>query len=160
FPTLALSVTINLPDSQSPYLDSHAPHGATMTLPELVALIESGQRCYLNQANLDTFPNLEDELDLSRLTVPPVYALNLWLGGRTRSGLHFDSADNFVIQIYGTKTAVLIAPHYARSLSLVPDNHSKSSLRPSQIEGRDNGALVRVPRWFVTIHPGDALFIP
>src|SRR4029077_16573531 len=80
--------------------------------------------------------------------------------GATRSGLHFDSADNFLVQIYGKKRAVLVAPEYARSLSLLPDVPSKSGLSPEEIENPNGGSFAAVPRWLATVEPGDALFIP
>jgi hypothetical protein len=153
-------VTVALPDKSSPYLDSHAPHDGRMTVRELVERLEAGERCYLNQSSIGNFAGLWGEIDLELITVPPLFGVNVWLGGRTRSGLHYDTADNFLIQIFGVKHATLIAPSYGRSLSLMPDNPSKSTLSPDEIEAPAVGRLSSIHRWQTTLNPGDALYIP
>jgi hypothetical protein len=151
---------LDLPATRAPYLDSESTHGARITFCELVDRIERGQRCYLAQATLEQFAGLAEEIDLSALTAVPRYGVNLWIGGRTRSGLHFDSADNVIVQIFGSKRAVLVAPKYVRALRILSDVPSKSSLSPHEIESEGDGPLGRIERWRATLEPGDALFIP
>ncbi len=153
-------VLADLPADRSPYADSRESHSADVTVRELVNRIEAGERWYLNQAPLKRFPEMEKDLDLSLLTSLPIHAVNLWLGGPTRSGLHFDSEDNFLVQIFGQKRAVLVDPQYAGSLELIREVPSKSGLSPKQIEEPADGSFAKVPRWCGTITAGDALFIP
>jgi hypothetical protein len=160
FRGMQVNVAVDLPENRAPYLDAHRPHGGSMAFEELVARVETGERCYLNQASLERFGDLVAEIDLASISAPPIYAVNMWLGGQTRSGLHYDAADNLVVQIFGTKTATLVAPKYARHLRLMPDNPSKSRLSPSEIEGTTDGTLPDMPRWRGALSPGDALFIP
>ena len=151
---------LDLPGARAPYLDSESAHGARITFSELVDRIERGERCYLAQATLEQFAGLAGDIDLSALTAVPRYGVNLWVGGRTRSGLHFDSADNVIVQIYGCKRAVLVAPNHIRALRVLSDVPSKSSLSPHEIESDRDGPLDRIERWRATLEPGDALFIP
>src|SRR5438876_195249 len=92
-----IRIVIDLPDHGVPYLDENAGHAARMPLREFVERMECGARCYLSQASIEDYRGLERDIDLSRLTVPPTFGVNLWLGNGTRSGLHFDSADNFLV---------------------------------------------------------------
>jgi lysine-specific demethylase 8 len=155
-----VAVALDLPSGRAPYLDEHNAHGARIPFSELVDRIERGERCYLHQAPLERFEGLVDEIDLSALTAIPRYGINLWVGGQTRSGLHFDSADNVLVQVYGRKQAVLVAPKYVRALCVLPDVPSKSGLSPDEIEAEGDGRLSRIERWRTTLEPGDALFIP
>ncbi len=160
FGDLEVPVTVALPEKRSPYLESHNPHGKRMTVDELIKRLREGERCYLNQASLSHFGTLGNEINLSLIAVPPIYSVNLWIGGRTRSGLHYDSADNFLIQVFGIKHAILVAPTYGRSLRLVRDNPSKSDLSPDEIEGITESCFSQVTKWRSTLRPGDALYIP
>lgn len=151
---------LDLPGGRSPYMDAESAHGVQIPFCELVDRIEQGERCYLAQASLERFDGLEGELDLSALTAVPLYGVNLWVGGHTRSGLHFDSADNVLVQIYGRKRAVLVAPKHVRALRVLRDVPSKSSLSPDEIEADGEGPVSRIERWCATLDPGDALYIP
>ena len=155
-----IDVLVDLPADRSPYLASRESHTAKISIRELVDRIEAGERCYLNHISLNHFGEMGKDIDLSSITTPPIHAINLWLGGPTRSGLHFDNMDNFLVQIFGQKRAVLVDPRYAGSLELIPEIPSKSGLSPEQIEGPAHGSFGSVPRWCGTISPGDALFIP
>ena len=151
---------LDLPGGRSPYMDAQAAHSAQIPFSELIDRIERGESCYLAQASLERFEGLEGDLDLSALTAVPRYGVNLWVGGQTRSGLHFDSADNVLVQIYGRKCAILVAPKHVRALRVVRDVPSKSSLSPDEIESDRDGPLSRIERWRTTLDPGDALYIP
>jgi len=160
FGDFEVSVSIDLPAHSAPYLERNERHVERMRLRRLVERLEEGELCYLNQAALEQFPGLAEELELSVITPPPIYSVNLWLGGPTRSGLHYDSADNFLIQAFGTKEATLVSPRYGRALRLLADAPSKSSLSPSELSGPSTGVFSRVPRWRGEVLPGDALYIP
>ena len=155
-----VAVALDLPGGRAPYLDENDAHTARISFSELVNRIDRGERCYLHQAALERFGGLLDEIDLSDLTAVPRYGINLWVGGQTRSGLHFDSADNVLVQIYGPKRAVVVAPKYARALHVLPDVPSKSGLSPDEIESGGGGPLSGIERWRTTLNPGDALYIP
>jgi len=137
----------------------HDAHTATMSFAEMVDRLRAGESCYLSQAALTQFDVLAGELDLRPLVTIPVYGVNLWVGGKTRSGLHFDGAENFLVQLFGRKRAVLIPPGTGRYLRVISDTPSKSRLSPMEVEAR-GGVLARVPRWRGSLEPGDALYIP
>ena len=155
-----INVLVDLPADRSPYLDSYESHNAAITIRELVDRIEAGERCYLNQIPLSHFAEIGKDIDLSLITIPPIHSTNLWLGGPTHSGLHFDNLDNFLVQIFGQKRAILVDPRYAGSLKLIREIPSRSELSPEQIGGPEHGSFAKVPRWCGTLMPGDALYIP
>jgi lysine-specific demethylase 8 len=156
-----VSVVIDLPDHGVPYLNDHSAHSASMPFEEFIGRMEKGERCYLGQSPLDDHSGLRQEIDFSSLVVPPVYGANLWVGNDTRSGLHFDSADNFLVQIYGEKQAFLFDPRHGGALSPFPDTPSKSQIDlANSPSGRTSECLRNVPHWQGKIFPGDALYIP
>lgn len=154
-------VAVDLPDDDSaPYLEDNDVHAVSMTFSQFIDRLRAGERCYLHQAPLKQFGELSRDLhDLGRLVVVPLFGINLWAGRKTRSGLHFDGAENFLVQLFGRKRAVLIPPGFGRHLRVLPDNPSKSRLSAIEIETL-GGILARIPRWRAGLGPGDALYIP
>lgn len=158
---ITLQAALDLPGGRAPYLDEADAHEAEIPFSELVNRIERGESCYLAQAALERFEGLLGEIDLSAIMGVPPQAMNLWVGGQIfGGGLHFDSPDNFLVQIYGRKRAVLVAPKYVRALHVLPDIPEKSGLSAEEIESEGDGPLSRIERWRTTLDPGDALYIP
>jgi len=120
----------------------------------------SDRSCYLAQMSLTEFPDLLNDLNFRSLRLGIVYAANLWIGNRTRSGLHYDNGDNLFGQIYGKKRAVLVSPKYSHCLYPFADNPSKSQV---DVDSLDLNAFPRcagIELWSSDLGPGDALFIP
>ena len=100
--------------------------------------------------------------------------LNLWLGGRTTFATHYDTSDNFLLQLAGVKTVRLWPPRAWRALRPFPFLHpafgaaQRSGLGGAggggegEGEGEGgggggdggDGAIVAV------LHPGDVLYVP
>ena len=80
----------------------------------------------------------------------------LWMGHRTQSGLHYDYADNVIVQVYGCKRAILVAPKYTRRL------HPLSSIRHQRahVSSGRLGLDAVCPTEPAELYPGDVLFIP
>jgi len=160
YPDIKVTVAIKLPQGGVPYTEFAEPYFREMEMREFIELLASGTPCYLSQAPLHKFPGLLKQVRPSALNLSSVKAVNVWIGGATRSGLHFDSEDNMFGQIYGRKRVYLIAPRFSRFLYQFPDVPSKSRIDP---EHPDLGRFPKFANCEVTkcnLEPGDLLFIP
>lgn len=155
-----VNVVTKLPDHGVPYRERSKAHQREMSMAEFVALLEGGEVCYLNQAPLRSLPSLAADLDLEPLRLGRLHSLNVWVGSRTRSGLHFDNADNFFGQMYGTKRALLIAPKDSKHLYPFADNPTKSQVDPEQPDPDAFPAFAKCEVWECELKAGDALYIP
>src|SRR5262249_6196834 len=100
------------------------------------------------------------ELDLAHLRLSRLFGINLWLGGKTKSGMHFDNADNLFGQIYGRKSAMLVDPQYSKFLYQFADSPSKSAVNPEEPDFNVHPLYARCEVWNASLEPGDGLFIP
>lgn len=85
--------------------------------------------------------------------------VTLWLGNRTRSGLHYDTLDNLLLQVYGSKKVMIVAAEHSASVYPYSDAVSKSRIN---VESPDYAAFPKfrgVPIQYGTLHPGDVLFL-
>jgi lysine-specific demethylase 8 len=141
----------------------------TMPFTEAARRITSrqGKRYYLQQARLDEFGTLAEDirdpylLDESKT----LQAVNLWFGGRgCRSPLHYDLGDNFLVQVFGRKRVQLVSPKLTEAVyPAIGDEMPHCSL----VDVFDPD-LDRFPRYreiadrpvTVEIGPRDALFVP
>lgn len=155
-----LDARVDLPDDGVPYNRADAEHCASMTLAELGELMARGLRCYGAQIDVGSFGGLQHSPDLDRVLPPGPRIVNLWIGARTKSGLHYDAMDNLFVQIDGVKQAIVVAPEDSRALYPFEDNPTKSRIDP---EHPDRAAFPRVSRatfWTGTLDAGDVLYIP
>jgi lysine-specific demethylase 8 len=160
YPNLQVPVSADLPRHGVPYSAASQMHQRTMAAAEFVNLLRQRSPCYMNQVPLKLFPALLREFDTSRLRVTPIRALNVWVGASTRSGLHFDSADNMFAQMYGAKRVILISPRYSRRLYPFEDNPSKSQVDPENPDLERFPRFANCPRLECDLQPGDLLYIP
>jgi hypothetical protein len=160
WPTREVAVVVDLPPHGVPYREQSDNYHRRLTMREFVALLREGRAAYLNQAALADYDALRDDIPADALGLGRIFALNLWVGGRTRSGLHYDNADNLFGQIFGTKRALLISPEYSRRLYPFADNPSKSQVDLDDPDERRFPKIARVEVWSCDLQPGDALYIP
>lgn len=160
WPDLEIEYADDLPLHGVPYREVSEQHQARATLQKFIEQLELGRRCYLNQISIDKFPELEADFDTKPLRLNRLFAINVWIGGYTRSGLHFDNADNLFAQIYGRKWALLISPNQSRFLYPFADNPSKSQVDPEAPNLKTYPAFAKCRIWSARLEPGDALFIP
>ncbi|KAI0564457.1 Cupin-like protein [Gracilaria domingensis] len=87
--------------------------------------------------------------------------VNMWMGSSgTGTKLHFDSADNILVQLVGSKQLVLIEPDQSH---LLYQATLKDNISPVDITEPD---LARFPRFAevrgttIKLEPGDAVYIP
>lgn len=160
WPDMEVDFVADLPEHGVPYRERGSARSATAALSVFVQRLDAGERCYLNQAAVARFPELERELDLRPLRLSRLYATNVWVGGRTRSGLHYDHADNLFLQVYGRKRAVLARPQDAGRLYPFPDNPSKSQVDPEKPDLEAYPSFAHCRCWTADLAPGDGLYIP
>lgn len=160
FGDLPVRASVELPDTEVPYRFRDVDHRREMTLAEFVQRLGTGERCYLDQADVTRFPGLEEQFDFSLLGARDVRVVSLWLGSGTRSGLHYDYLDNLFAQVYGEKRALLAAPESARLLYPFGDNVTKSQVAPEHPDLDRHARFARAILHEATLGPGDVLFIP
>jgi lysine-specific demethylase 8 len=142
------------------YQQTEKAHRQTLKVRELVQMMQCGTSCYLDQADVGHFPGLLEGSPVPSLVPAGRHFVNLWIGARTRSGLHYDPMDNCLLQLHGSKVAILAAPADRRNLYPFADNVAKSRIDP---EAPDAARFPRVQEaTFFTgeLAPGDLLYIP
>src|SRR5688572_14648828 len=160
WPDYEVGIVVDLPLHGVPYREKSKDYQKNMKLAEFISLLHSGKSCYLNQMPISAFPKLQHELDLHELKLTRIFAVNLWVGNKTRSGLHFDNADNLFGQVYGKKKAFMVSPAHSRFLYPFTYNPSKSQV---DLDAPD---FIRYPKsslieiWTCELNPGDGLFMP
>ena len=156
-----VNAAIGLPAHGVPFLATERGVRRAMTLRSFWDEMDRAGRCYLEQQVLSGFPGLESDLRMADLVgVDPRLEPNLWLGRGTKSGLHFDPADNFFVMIRGHKLVVMAAPSEIMRLYPFLDTLMKSRLdveRPDFARfPRAADAEMHVGR----LAAGDLLYIP
>lgn len=121
---------------------------------------------YIQQQSInEKFPMLAAEVDRPQWLDPAkmMYEVNLWLGSRgCFSPLHFDMADNFLVQLRGRKLVMLFDK---RDHANLYPNTGQQLPHCSQVDVR-NPDLARYPLYadarpcVVLLEAGDALYIP
>jgi lysine-specific demethylase 8 len=155
-----VDVAVDLPSHGVPYREQFGSHQKRMKLADFVELMQSGQSCYLTQVPLNSFPELDHDLNVKDLRLGRVFSRNLWVGNNTRSGLHFDNADNLFCQLYGAKRALLVGPKHSKFLYPFADNPSKSQVDLDCPDFARQPKSARIEVWGCQLNAGDALYIP
>ncbi|OBK75798.1 hypothetical protein A5650_01715 [Mycobacterium sp. 1164985.4] len=155
-----VTASVGLPDTEVPYNHRAEDFSETMTVREFVELMNRGDRCYIGQQPIDSLPGLERDFDFSSFAPADIKEVAFWMGGSTRSGLHYDNVDNIFVQVYGTKIVILAAPEEAFNLHLFPDSHSKSQVAPEHPDLEAHPRFARAQLFQTTLEPGDVLYLP
>lgn len=155
-----VSTSLGLPDSEVPYLFKDVDHRRKMTVGAFVEHLKTGDRCYLDQADISAFAGLGEQFDFGVLGAKDIRVAAVWLGAKTRSGLHYDYLDNFFAQIHGEKTALLVSPDSARCLYPFGDNVTKSQVSPEHPDLAKHPRFKKAILHEAVVGPGDVLFIP
>jgi len=118
---------------------------------------------------LEQIPDLwEDVVDTPCVGIQPTN-VNLWIGtGGTRTPLHFDSYDNFLVQLVGCKYVRIYHPRESPNLYVIKtrkdnryDLQGNMSAVDCEMEDYDKHPLAKdVPFTEVLLLPGDCLYIP
>jgi hypothetical protein len=160
FADVQTHATVQLSETGVVYLQADSAHRRAMRVGDFVDLMDSGATCYIDQANIEVFPGLADSMPLQSLLPSGRRVVNVWIGSRTRSGLHYDPMDNYLLQLYGEKQAILAAPSDRKGLYPFADNVSKSRIDP-EIPDVEAFPLVKDVTFFTaTLNAGELLYIP
>jgi hypothetical protein len=160
WPDKVVGIAVKLPNHGVPYREYAHPHLRRGTLTQAVRLIERGEPCYLNQAPIENFPEFKQDLNYETLALSNIYSVNLWMGGVTRSGLHYDNADNLFGQVFGKKRAILISPKYTKYVYPFSDNPLKSKVDPENPDTTKHPLYERCELLTCELEPGNGLYIP
>lgn len=161
---LVLNTHRYLPTEHSPYHYLDSDHLQKTSLETLIQQMHAGEACYLAQDEMAAFSNLAN--DYNFLSLIPAHMhndpryVNIWLGSKTHSGLHFDYNDNFLAQIYGQKEVVLISPAETQQLYMLPENFTKSQVHPLNLDLDHYPKFKQVKYFRDQLNPGEVLFIP
>ena len=132
----------------------------------------SASNWYLTQPLLDPLNNELVQsvcplmLDIVASLISPTQSspsMNLWITGTTNitTKLHYDVADNFLIQLSGNKRVMIVSPiNYPRYLSypiLHPEWRHIIRSNSSDVCTSD---VIETGIWIVELSPGDMLYIP
>jgi lysine-specific demethylase 8 len=152
----------------------------TTTLGAFIDAMNSDQQTsqdYVSQYPIfNELPQLENEIDSLEpyMNIPRLYpaalqskvrkAATFWLGpAGIVTPIHFDSAHNLLVQIYGRKKLLLIPPQQSRLLYYPSLHLGHVNYSPVDVEAPD---FERFPRFKkatpleIELAPGEVLFIP
>ena len=160
FGEITTRASIQLPETGVVYMQKEKAHRRTLKVAEFIDLMGSGAPCYIDQADISGFPGLAEACPIDTLIPAGRRFVNLWVGARTRSGLHYDPMDNYLIQVYGEKVAILAPPQERRHLYPFADNIAKSRIDPEAPDLKKYPRVSRVTFSVGTLQPGDLLYIP
>ncbi len=157
-------VNPHLPKKTAPYLYSMNYQTTFMKLADFIDLMFTNNSCYLAEASIDTFKGLETHHNFFDLIPASENErktwINIWIGANTRSGLHFDMIDNFLVQIYGIKKFILISPEDIKLTYPISSHFSKSPVNPFEPDLKKFPKFSKARLLHGELKPGDTLFIP
>ena len=162
---------IKLKYSKRGVFSQHTGEMGVKTLPfeEAASLIISANQdksYYLQQYSVDkNFPELLTDVEFPEwiLATDIKLSTNLWFGsGHCVSPLHFDSAHNFLLQVFGRKNIILISPDDSEYLYPVEKDEFKnvSNVNPELPDYEKYPLFKNVRQSSVLLEPGDVIYIP
>jgi hypothetical protein len=156
-----VEAAVGLPAHGVPFLATERGVRRTMTLASFWDEMDRAGRCYLEQQVLSRFPGLERDLRMADLVGrDPRREPNLWLGRGTKSGLHYDPADNFLVMIRGHKLIVMAEPRAIVRLHPFHDTVMKSRLDVERPDFARFPSARDVEMQVGRLAAGDVLYIP
>jgi len=120
---------------------------------------------YLQQKTIDeTFPELVEDVEyVNFIEAKTIRNTNLWLSQRgSRIPLHFDTFDNLLAQVRGTKRVKLLTPQQTAYLYPGVDGAEFASKVDPERPDLSNYPLFRMAKLHseCLLHAGDILYIP
>lgn len=160
FGKLKVNVSTKLPTDQSPYFSTEKQHRTKILVEDFVDNFMGQQSCYLDQADISLFDGLGADFHFEECFSEEPKFTSLWIGNKTRSGLHYDNMDNMYVQIHGTKNVLLVGPSDSGSVYPFADNVSKSKVDPENPDLSKYPKFASVTLYQACLEPGDVLFFP
>ena len=150
FGHLRMGAVLDLPRDRAPYMNELAVHRFETTIARAFEMARGGRAVSVAQVHCGSFDGL----------LPATHPnSNFWMGN-VSSGLHWDNADNYLIQLDGTRVITMASTKYVRELRPLSDNISKSALSPKALTEGHPSYPKCVDFWKAELRPGDVLFIP
>lgn len=151
------------------FVDYHRP--VQMSLSEYSRQIkfdspDVGRRLYLSALRIDrTFPTLKSELLFDTLLPQERMLFQwLWYGPRgNTTGLHYDSSDNFFMQLHGQKRWIMTEPNSILNLhphSALSKRPALSDFNPLQPDFEKFPKAQNVKFYDLVLNPASVLYIP
>ena len=159
YPDVKVKASMNLPNTGVPYCIRDSSHTTQVSLAAFVSMLKAGAAGYVNQLNARSVLKAVGGVNMAELQLEEVHAINLWIGRSTKSGLHFDFANNVLIQAYGTKRAVLIDPKFSANIYAFCDVPSKSQVDPEAPDLTNFPLFARCTLLDAVLAPGDVLYV-
>jgi hypothetical protein len=153
---------------KTPYLFGQKERIAKKSFKDFIGetLKDGSYDLYVHQIDAaEVFPGSTDDLDYDSLIdvspSAPLFRPNIWMGTPgTRSGLHFDSAENLVAVFYGAKAFMLVDPATPRLVYPFGANPTKSHIDPTHVDWARFSRLKRARIFIDVLRPGELLFLP
>lgn len=163
FPDVTCRVSVNLPTQAVAYEKKATDHLQEMSLSQFVDYMKTATApCYYRRQHANKLDGIENDTLLDELT--PGYRADtdfMWIGSAgTRTGLHFDTQDNVLCQLYGTKDLWLAAPGESKHLYPYPASVTKSRVAPDRPDLAAFPELGQVTFLHGTLNAGEAIYIP
>jgi lysine-specific demethylase 8 len=163
FPNVTCKVSVNLPTQAVSYEKKAADHLQEMSLSQFVDYMKTATApCYYRRQHANKLTGIENDVSLDELT--PGYRADtdfMWIGSAgTRTGLHFDTQDNVLCQLYGTKDLWLAAPSQSKHLYTYPASVTKSRVAPDRPDLNAFPDLDKVTFLHGTLDAGECIYIP
>ena len=165
FGDAVLHASVDLPTDRAPGDYKWAEHSKQMPVSEFLDLMTQATRpCYMRQAPSRRLGGFEQYFDFGDL-FPGIAdrdpQSNLWLGSaRTDSGLHWDTAMNFLAEIYGRKELVLFSPANTKFLYGYSDQIRWSRFNALEPDFEAHSRARKAKALTGVLNPGEAIYIP
>jgi hypothetical protein len=163
FPEARCKVAVNLPARGTAYDQRVAGHLQEMALPDFIDYMKSAPApCYYRRQHANKLAGVDDDVGFAEITPGFRSDTNfVWIGSAgTRTGLHFDTQDNVLCQIYGSKELWLVDPAQSKLVHPYPDSVTKSRVAPDDPDFNLFPSLDRVTFYNGMLNAGEAIFIP
>lgn len=152
----------------SPYASSEKENSAQKSVTDFLdrATRDTDYALYAHQIDAaEIFPGSLDDLGyagmIDFLRIGPRFHPNVWMGTPgTRSGLHFDDAENLISMFYGIKAFMLVDPCSPRLLYPSRYCPSKSRIDPMRVDWSTFSRLQTAKIYIDVLQPGEMLFLP
>jgi cupin-like protein len=155
-----VSVALGLPAHGVPFLVPETEFRREMTLRAFWRELD-GSGSWLDEQACSTFPDLENDLQVADLLgARPRLGLNLWIGRGTKSGLHFDPTDNFLVMIRGHKFVAMASSDEAARVYPLLGSIMRSQLNVERPDFARFPRAADMEMQVGRVGPGDVLYIP
>lgn len=155
-------------NTRYPLLNEDAPDINFCTFLRDYMKAENADRMYLVSPLTDPGVQLGKHVEMPAVLQCPeihesVHDTRLWMSsGNTSSSLHFDTHENLMLQVFGTKTVVFWPPSQSHKLYMdFHDRFGLSPVNPDRVDTHKFPLFSQLRGGMVAhLHAGDALLIP